>query len=391
MSTSAMRRGDVARGHAVVPERWRDVIRWTAAVVFVVFGAGKFVNHGVELASFRLYGLPVPDAFTYAIGVLELLGGLLMAARRLVVPIAVALAGDVVGAIVVSGLAHGELISLTLAPALLIAMLVLLQAEGQRWWRRMSAGRQVRLDARPMLTSQDRLVAVSSNSARKDPTKMAERTTARQVSAMQARATAARPNDVMSVFTREQEGLATLVPEGLISLGAKLPDAALLDPHGAETTLLATLGGRRGVLVFYRGAWCPYCNITLASYQAELLDKLAARGVGLVAVSPQRPDESVTMQEKFDLRFAVLSDPGNQLARSVGVLTRPSAEARAAQLELGLDLETVNADGTIEIPMPATVIVEPDATVRWIDVHPDYSTRSEPVEILTAVDALGDR
>jgi peroxiredoxin len=218
---------------------------------------------------------------------------------------------------------------------------------------------------------------------------MPELTIAEQVKTMRVSAAAAPPNETMSVFTREQEALALVVPEGLISLGEKLPDAALLDPHGAETSLLGSLGGRRGVLVFYRGAWCPFCNIALASYQAGLLDELETRDVGLLAVSPQRPDGSLTRQDKHDLRFAVLSDPGNHLARSAGVLATPSAEAREAQLELGLDLEVVNADGTIEIPMPTTVILEPDATVRWIDVHPDYSTRSESDQILAALDALG--
>lgn len=127
---------------------------------------------------------------------------------------------------------------------------------------------------------------------------MAELTIANQVQAMRKSAAAAPPNEIMGVFTREQEALATVAPEGLISLGAKLPDAALLDPHGVETSLMSSLGDRRGVLVFYRGAWCPYCNIALASYQAELVDELEARGVGLLAVSPQKPDGSLTMQEK---------------------------------------------------------------------------------------------
>ncbi len=138
MRTRAIRRADDARGRALVSERWLAVIRWTAAAVFVVFGAGKFVNHASELASFRLYGLPAPDAFTYAVGALELLGGLLLAARRLVVPTALALAADMVGAVVVSGLGFGEIISLTLAPALLLAMLVLVQADGQEWWLRLA-------------------------------------------------------------------------------------------------------------------------------------------------------------------------------------------------------------------------------------------------------------
>jgi peroxiredoxin len=124
----------------------------------------------------------------------------------------------------------------------------------------------------------------------------------------------------------------------------------------------------------------------LNTYQAELVHELADRDVALVAISPQAPDGSLSMQEKNELTFAVLSDPANQVAKAVGILTAPSAEARAAQLKLGLDLTAVNADGTTELPMPTTVIVDPLRAVRWIEVHPDYSTRSEPAEILVALD-----
>jgi uncharacterized membrane protein YphA (DoxX/SURF4 family) len=101
-------------------------VRTAAGLVFLAFGAGKFVNHTSEVASFDKYGLPVPDAFVYAIGALEVVGGLLLIAGVMVWLAALALAGDMVGAIVVSGFKEGEIISLTLAPALLAAMLFLL-------------------------------------------------------------------------------------------------------------------------------------------------------------------------------------------------------------------------------------------------------------------------
>ena len=181
------------------------------------------------------------------------------------------------------------------------------------------------------------------------------------------------------------------MPEGVIEVGATLPDAELIDPHGATTTLYEALGDQVAVLVFYRGAWCPYCNIALNTYQAELVPELARRGVALVAISPQAPDGSLSTQEKNELTFTVLSDPANQVAKTVGILTAPSAEARAAQLELGLDLTAVNADGTTGLPMPTTIIVDADHVVRWIDVHPDYTTRSEPDQILAALDAVASR
>jgi peroxiredoxin len=143
------------------------------------------------------------------------------------------------------------------------------------------------------------------------------------------------------------------------------------------------------VLVFYRGAWCPYCNIALAVYQEQLLPRLAERGLPLVAISPQRPDGSLTMQQKHGLGFTVVSDPGNTLAAHLGILTQPADEARAAQLAHGLDLAAVNADGTVTLPMPATVILDAGHAVRWIDVHPDYSTRTEPQQVIDALEHLG--
>ena len=199
------------------------------------------------------------------------------------------------------------------------------------------------------------------------------------------------PNDVMAAFAEEQADLAAQdTPAGVIEVGATLPDADLLDPHGAATSLYDALG-RLTVVVFYRGAWCPYCNITLSTYQAELVPEVAHRNVGLVAISPQVPDGSLSIQEKHDLTFAVLSDPGNQLAKAAGILTGPSDEVRAVQVQLGLDLTDINADGTTGLPMPTTLIVDADHVVRWVDVHPDYATRSEPEQILAALDALAVR
>jgi putative oxidoreductase len=124
-------------------------IRLTSAVVFVVFGIGKFTDHASELASFEGYGLPAPDAFVYAVGVLEVGGGVLLALGRLVRPAALVLAGDMVGAIVVSGIARGETVSLTLAPALLVAMILLMYLAPSRDPRARSQGAAAEAARRP--------------------------------------------------------------------------------------------------------------------------------------------------------------------------------------------------------------------------------------------------
>ena len=167
-----------------------------------------------------------------------------------------------------------------------------------------------------------------------------------------------------------------------------MPDAQLLDVHGAPTTLAEVVRGRVAVVVLYRGAWCPFCNLTLRAYQEDLVPQLSERGIPLLALSPQKPDGSLSMQEKNELSFVVLSDPGNQIATALGVLTTPSDDVRAAQRTLDVDLSEVNADGTHGIPMPTVVIVDGAGIIRWIDVHPDYTTRTEVADIVDALSAL---
>jgi peroxiredoxin len=218
---------------------------------------------------------------------------------------------------------------------------------------------------------------------------MTRSTISDRISEMQATMASQPPNEVMATFGREQAELAAAgKPDGIAALGSPVSDAELLDVHGTPTRLYAAVGAGPAVLVFYRGAWCPYCNIALSTYQADLLPRLVERGVPLIAISPQTPDGSLSMQQKHDLAFAVLSDPGNRVARELGILTTPSDEARAAQLQLGLDLTTVNADGTLVVPMPTVTILDADHTIRWIDVHRNYGTRTEPTEVVNALDRL---
>jgi peroxiredoxin len=197
------------------------------------------------------------------------------------------------------------------------------------------------------------------------------------------------PQDVLNAFGAEQDALQEAgLPAGVIAPGSVMPDAQLLDVHGEPTTLATVVGARGAVVVFYRGAWCPYCNLTLRTYQEELVPLLAERDVPLVAISPQKPDGSLCTQEQNELTFTVLSDPGNRIADALGVLTAPDVRTRAAQLTLGVDLSATNADGTYGLPMPTVVVVDGAGVIRWIDVHPDYTTRTEVADIVDALRAL---
>ncbi|HEX6493615.1 MAG TPA: peroxiredoxin-like family protein [Candidatus Dormibacteraeota bacterium] len=214
-------------------------------------------------------------------------------------------------------------------------------------------------------------------------------TIAEQVAGLEASLAPQLPAEALQAFAAEQAGLAAAgLPSGIAEVGTPMPDGDLLDVRGEHTTLAAARAGRPAVVVFYRGAWCPYCNLTLRAYQEQLVPGLARRGVALVAISPQRPDGSLTIRETHELTFAVLSDPGNRLAGALGILTAPTDEVRAAQASLGLVVAEGNADGTDTLPMPTVVLVDAAGVMRWIDVHPNYATRSEPSQILEVVDAL---
>ncbi|MDQ1121485.1 peroxiredoxin-like family protein [Microbacterium trichothecenolyticum] len=192
-----------------------------------------------------------------------------------------------------------------------------------------------------------------------------------------------------AVFSGEQADLRRFgAPAGALGEGDTAPDASLLDAEGTPTSFSAALDGTASVVVFYRGAWCPYCNITLRSYQEGLVPALRERGAQLIAVSPQTPDGSAQAVTNGSLEFAVLSDPANALAEQFGIVTEPSVEARAAHTELGFDVADSNADETARIPFPSVYVIDQAGVIRFADVHVDYTTRTEIDDIIAALDRL---
>ncbi|HEX6857768.1 MAG TPA: peroxiredoxin-like family protein [Streptosporangiaceae bacterium] len=195
------------------------------------------------------------------------------------------------------------------------------------------------------------------------------------------------PDELLSTFFAEQKILdAAGVPEAAAKAGSAMPDGDLLDAHGQPTTLTAARAGKPAVVVFYRGAWCPYCNVALRNYQANLVPELDSRGIALIAVSPQKADGSLSMAEKNDLTFTVLSDPGNQIASALGILTAPTEDVRGALHATGVDLPALNSDGTYTLPMVTVAVVDAAGVIRWIDVAPNHAKPAEVADIISALD-----
>lgn len=190
------------------------------------------------------------------------------------------------------------------------------------------------------------------------------------------------------VFAQEQ---ATLLehgsPKAAVKVGDSIPDAQLVTAGGEPVALYPVLGESTSVVVFYRGSWCPYCNLTLKHYQQALLPELTARGVKLIAISPQTPEASELAIANGELEFTVLSDPANVLIAQLGILTEPSAQARAAHTQLGFDVADSNVDATGNIPFPTVLIIDATRTVTFADIHVDYTSRTEVATILAALDS----
>ncbi len=191
--------------------------------------------------------------------------------------------------------------------------------------------------------------------------------------------------DALDPFEAEADMLATRsIGTGAPAVGAPAPDFTLPDAHGEDVTLSTLLAKGPIVVVFYRGAWCPYCNLQLNAFQTAL-DEIEAAGATLVAISPQTPDNSLTFTEQQQLRFTVLSDVHNTVARTYGLVFRQADAPTAMQKQLGIDLEQVNGDDSHELPAASTFVIGPDGIVRFAAVSSDYRWRVGPDEVLTVL------
>ena len=211
-----------------------------------------------------------------------------------------------------------------------------------------------------------------------------------QSDALKAASAQRLPAAVLETFTRDQAAWrAKGRPADAIAVGDVLNDFTLPDATGRDVSLSELVSDGPAVLVFYRGGWCPYCNLALHQYQSQLVLQLPSYGATLAAISPQKPDESLNTAEKHSLQFAVLSDSGAGVARALGIAFEPADDVLEAQRALGLDIRDGNADGSPELPMPTVLVVAADRTVRFVDVQTDYTSRTEVSEILAALDRLG--
>lgn len=188
------------------------------------------------------------------------------------------------------------------------------------------------------------------------------------------------------VFRTMERATAELVASGLakkaLKVGDKAPGFALLDSDGKLVSSASLLAQGPLVVTFYRGVWCPYCNMELQALEA-VLPALNAAGANLVAISPQKAVNSRKSQRENKLTLRILGDPGNELAALYGLrFSLPDYLIDLYKNTLGNDLAAVNGDDIWTLPMPARFIIGQDGVILYAEVNPNYTHRPEPADLL---------
>lgn len=184
------------------------------------------------------------------------------------------------------------------------------------------------------------------------------------------------------------ELIASGAADKALKVGDKAPAFTLDDPDGKPVSSAELLAKGPLVISFYRGVWCPYCNMELQALQAAL-SEITARGASLVSISPQKPANSRRSQRENNLEFPILSDPRNDVAAAFGLRFKlPDYLADLYKNTFKNDLEVANGDPSWTLPMPARFVIGQDGTILYAEVNPDYTRRPDPSELFPALDRV---
>ena len=191
------------------------------------------------------------------------------------------------------------------------------------------------------------------------------------------------PAERQAIMQRHIEQLrAGDISRTMLKVGDSAPAIVLGNAKGETVDVGMMLKKGPVIVTFYRGGWCPYCNLELKAFQ-EILPQIMAAGASLVAISPERPDESLSTAEKNALSFEVLSDVGQKVGRAFGLVYEFTDELRTAYDGFGLDIPTRNgAPGEWALPVSATYVIGSDSVISYANTDTDYRDRADPLDVL---------
>lgn len=194
-----------------------------------------------------------------------------------------------------------------------------------------------------------------------------------------------------AIGSRINEGVFEIEASGVapgLAVGDSAPDFTLSDALGAPVTLSGLLANGPVVLSFYRGEWCPYCNVQLRHLE-QALPSFRKYNATLVAVSPQSPDHALSLTEKYDLKYPVLSDVDQEVARAYRVQFTISGDLENLQVNVfHNDPSVQNANGTRSLPVPATFVIDRQGVIRAAFVNADWRVRVAPEDVEAVLKSL---
>ena len=194
------------------------------------------------------------------------------------------------------------------------------------------------------------------------------------------------PAEVRALHQRVVEQLrADGIVNRALKVGDQIPCFELKDHTGKTVSASGLLARGRLVICFFRGRWDPFCCGQLEAMN-QIVSQLHASGASLVAISPQIEKQSFFMVDQHKLKFSLLSDLGNEVAKKFGLVYRVPAEQQEIYSRVFINLPLTNGDQSWELPIPATYLVDKDGRVLYANANPDYTDRPEPLDILAAVE-----
>jgi peroxiredoxin len=180
------------------------------------------------------------------------------------------------------------------------------------------------------------------------------------------------------------------ISDRALAAGDVAPEFTLPNAVGRPVALADLLGHGPLIVSFYRGIWCPYCNLELRAYQA-ILSEIRAAGGDFIAISPQTPDSSLSTAQKNSLEFEVLSDYRNQVAAQFGIAYAIPEAVKKVTSMLGADIAAINGADDDRLPISATYLIDSDRRIALASVDPDYRIRLEPVDALAMLKRLSEK
>jgi len=180
----------------------------------------------------------------------------------------------------------------------------------------------------------------------------------------------------------KNELISSRIIDQSLKVGNIIPNFILPNAFGQPVELQKLLVSGPVVISFFRGYWCPFCNIELAGLQ-QALPAIKTLGASIIAISPQTNRHTISTVEKHELTYEVLSDRSNMIARQFGIVFQIPEYLRPVLQEKGHILPRYNGDESFELPIPATFVVSPDGKVVYAFVDADYTKRLDPIEIVS--------